>query len=168
MEKSMKKSRPFRAWFYLRQGWGVYFAFLFAAVNTLTVTYYLAIDNYPALKAIFPSFLIYVVILVAIGIPILVAVGYMHFKKSRAFRSEASVLFESNPFQRRIFVNSEILLSLNLRLADLLMKVVQGQKLTEDELAKISKIKDEFDSLQQRRKLSSGDDLEFMREMLDK
>ena len=37
-------------------GWGTYFAFIFAAINTLTVTYYLAIENYPVLKAIFPSF----------------------------------------------------------------------------------------------------------------
>ena len=34
----------------------MYFAFIFAAINTLTVTYFLAIENYPALKAVFPSF----------------------------------------------------------------------------------------------------------------
>ena len=43
-------------------GWSTYFAFIFAAVNTLTVTYFLAIERYPFLTTIFPSFLQYIVI----------------------------------------------------------------------------------------------------------
>ena len=53
----MAKYTGFRAWFYLRQGWSTYVAFIFAALNTLTVTYFLAIENYPGLKSIFPTFL---------------------------------------------------------------------------------------------------------------
>ena len=62
----MKKNIFFRSWFYFRQGWSVYFAFIFAALNTLIVTYYLAIENAPFLKSLFPSFIEYVVILVTI------------------------------------------------------------------------------------------------------
>ena len=43
----MKSNLAFRAWFYFRQGWSTYFAFIFAAINTLTVTYYLAIEKIP-------------------------------------------------------------------------------------------------------------------------
>ena len=68
----MRNNLGFRGWFYFRQGWSVYFAFIFAAVNTLTVTYFLAIENYPVLKDVFPSFIHYVAILVLIGIPLLV------------------------------------------------------------------------------------------------
>ena len=68
----MGKNPGFRAWFYFRQGWSTYFAFIFAAINTLTVTYFLAIDNYPSLKTIFPSFEIYILIVVSIGIPLLI------------------------------------------------------------------------------------------------
>ena len=77
-----KNNLMFRAWYYFRQGWSIYFAFIFAAINTLTVTYFLAIDNYPSLKSIFPSFEQYVVILVVIGVPLLVTVGYAHYKKT--------------------------------------------------------------------------------------
>ena len=78
----MKKKLPFRTWFYFRQGWTTYFAFIFAAVNTLVTTYYLAIKNVPELISIFPTFVAYVLIVVSIGVPLLVVIGYIHFKKS--------------------------------------------------------------------------------------
>ena len=102
----MGKNLGFRGWFYFRIGWSTYFAFIFAAINTLTVTYYLAIDNYPALKEIFPSFEQYLLIIVSIGIPILILTGYSHYKKTKAFRSEVDIWIESNPYQARWLVNS--------------------------------------------------------------
>ena len=57
----------FRGWFYFRMGWSTYFAFILAALNTLTVTYYLAIESYPSLKSIFPSFEQYIVIVVLVA-----------------------------------------------------------------------------------------------------
>ena len=51
-----KKNLSFRGWYYFRTGWSTYFAFILAAINTLTVTYFLAIENYPSLKLVFPSF----------------------------------------------------------------------------------------------------------------
>ena len=77
----MKQNLGFRAWYYFRMGWSTYFAFVFAAINTLTVTYFLAIESYPVLKEIFPTFIHYVIILAAVGIPILTSIGYVHFKK---------------------------------------------------------------------------------------
>ena len=68
----MKNSLGFRSWFYFRMGWSTYFAFVMGAVNTLTVTYYLAIERVPALLDIFPTFIHYTIILVSIGIPILI------------------------------------------------------------------------------------------------
>ena len=65
-----KDNIPFRSWYYFRIGWSTYFAFILAAINTLTVTYFLAIDNYPILKVIFPSFEIYIIIILVIGIPL--------------------------------------------------------------------------------------------------
>ena len=87
----VKESIGFRSWYYFRTGWSTYFAFILAAINTLTVTYFLAIDNYPALKAVFPSFEQYIVIIVTIGIPLLIFTGYLHFKRTQAFKSEIDV-----------------------------------------------------------------------------
>ena len=52
----MARNPGFRAWFYFRNGWSLYFGFIFAAINTLTVTFYLAIDKYPDLSWLFPTF----------------------------------------------------------------------------------------------------------------
>ena len=66
----MKQNIGFRGWFYFRQGWTTYFAFIFAAINTMVVTYYLAIENIPSLKTIFPTFYVYLAITTSTGIPL--------------------------------------------------------------------------------------------------
>ena len=103
-----KQNTGFRAWFYFRMGWSTYFAFIFAAINTLTVTYFLAIENYPLLKEVFPTFLIYVIIITAIGIPLLTLIGYVHFKRTAARKAEVDIGYETNVYQARTLVNSEI------------------------------------------------------------
>ena len=148
----MKTPLPFRSWFYFRQGWSVYFAFIFAAINMLVVTYFLAIDNYPMLKEVFPTFIIYVTIAVTIGIPLLVFIGYMHFKRTPSFRAEAVINFESNPFTRRVLVNSELTLKLNTKLMELILKISQGEKISKEEILAATKIQDELKTLVNERK----------------
>ena len=123
----MKKNIGFRAWFYFRTGWATYFAFIFAAVNTLTVTYFLAIENYPFLNNIFPTFIHYVVIVALIGVPLLIAIGYVHFKKTPSFRAETDVSMETDPYRRRMVVNSEISVTLNLKLTEMLLKLLRNE-----------------------------------------
>ena len=96
-------------------GWSTYFVFILAAINTLTVTYFLAIDNYPTLKSIFPSFEQYAVMMVCIGIPLLILVGYAHFKKTLAYKSEMDVMVESNPYITRNTVNADLSLNQNIQ-----------------------------------------------------
>ena len=140
----MRNNLGFRGWFYFRQGWSVYFAFIFAAVNTLTVTYFLAIDNYPFLKDIFPSFIHYIAIVVFIGIPILVLVGYAHYKRTASFKAEADIHIEANPHLRRILTNSEFMLSMSLQLSELSMKLMNNEKLTSDEMNNLKQLQIEF------------------------
>lgn len=140
----MTKNLGFRSWFYFRMGWSTYFAFLFAAVNTLTVTYYLAIERLPLLKEIFPSFVIYVVIIAAIGIPILTLIGYVHYKKSVAFKTESEVYFESNPVFQRMLFNSEFNLSMNLELSKLIVKLLNNEKFSNEEIENLSKFQKEL------------------------
>ena len=132
----------FRLWFYFRNGWSTYFAFIFAAINTLKVTYFLAIDNYPFLNAIFPTFGHYVVITVLVGIPLLVAIGFAHYKRTAAFQAEAEIGFETNPFFRRMLLNTEAILPLQLKLTELLVKMSKNEKLTDDEIEQISKVQE--------------------------
>ena len=136
----MEKNLGFRGWFYFRTGWSTYFAFIVAAINTLTVTFFLAIDKYPSLSVIFPTFFHYIVIVVGIGMPILVLVGYVHFKRSKSYRAEADVLIETNPHIRRILQNTEVLLPSYLKLTELMLKLSENKKLTDKELEEVSKL----------------------------
>ena len=138
-----KNNLMFRAWYYFRQGWSIYFAFILAAINTLTVTYFLAIDNYPSLKSVFPSFEQYVVIIVMIGVPLLITVGYAHYKKTEGFKSEVDVLIESNPYQRRYLVNTEIMLSLQLKLIIVIQEIAKNQDLDQNKIDELAKCKND-------------------------
>ena len=148
MNDPRKKSTSFRAWFYFRTGWAVYFAFIFAAINTLVVTYYLAIDNISFLQQMFPTFGHYVVVVILIGIPALIGAGYIHFKKSPGFKSEADIAIESNPHARRNLLNGEAIIAAYLFSNDLMMKMLKDEKLTDDEIKKFTelqnKIKEHF------------------------
>ena len=134
-----KKKLAFRAWFYFRTGWSMYFAFILSAINTLTVTYYLAVEKVPALVEIFPTFLHYVVIFIGLGFPILVATGYAHYKRTSARKAEVDISVETNPYMIRMLVNSEYILKLNLSLSNVLLKLQTSEKLSETDIKEISK-----------------------------
>ena len=159
----MSTSTGFRGWFYFRMGWSTYFAFILAAINTLTVTYFLAVDNYPALKMIFPSFEIYVLIIISIGVPLLIFVGYSHYKKTKAFRSEMDVLVESNPFLSRNTVNADLTLKLNLKLISLLLKMSTGEKIDKNEIDEIGKLHHDILKFVDERNFKNNLDIDFLK-----
>ena len=158
----MKKNLGFRSWFYFRMGWSTYFAFIFAAVNTLTVTYFLAIENYPVLKEVFPTFIIYIIIIAGLGIPILTLVGYIHFKRTPSYRAEATVMYETNPWARRMFVNSELTLQINQKLLDLILRISKNEKISGDDISRIYEIQEKLNKFTEERTLSNKKDLNFM------
>lgn len=164
-----ERAKPFfRAWFYFRNGWSLYFAFIFAAVNTLTVTYFLAIDKIPALLSIFPSFIHYVGIAVSIGIPILVTIGYVHYKRSPAYKSEASIVFEINPYVLRNLINSELNLELNLKILTLILKLANQEKLNDNELNQIKEDTQKLTDLLDKRTIMSNYDTDYLKELIGK
>ena len=150
----MGKNLGFRGWFYFRTGWATYFAFIVAAVNALTVTFFLAIEKYPSLSVIFPTFFHYVVIVAAFGVPALVLVGYVHFKRSKSFRAEADVQIETNPHFRRMLQNTEVLLPSYLKLTELMIKLSENKKLTDKELEEVSKLQKKLNEHIDKREVS--------------
>ena len=161
----MRENSLFRAWFYFRNGWSMYFAFIFAAINTLTVTYFLAIERIPALQVIFPSFFQYVLIVSLIGVPLLIGIGYAHWKRTKARKAEVDIGFETNPYQRRFVVNTEIILHLNLKLIEMLMRSTSGEKLTENEMKEIRVYKDDIENHIQQRTFKNQMDYQFFKKI---
>lgn len=148
--KSLRKSNLFfRSWFYFRHGWATYFAFIFAAVNTLVVTYYLAIEQIPALKDVFPEFWIYLVFMTSIGIPLLVLVGYVHFKRVPAFQSETDITTESNPYFYKLPPGfwREAFAPFYLTMTNLMVKSLNNEKLTDEEKKQINDLQKKLDLL---------------------
>jgi len=161
----MRQNLGFRSWFYFRTGWSMYFAFILSAINTLTVTYYLAVEKVPILVEIFPSFLHYIVIFVGVGFPILVITGYAHYKKTSARKAEVDINVETNPYMIRTLVNSEYILKLNLTLSNLLLKSQNNQKLSEIEIKEIEDTNTELKSFMEDRNVSKERDLDFFRKI---
>ncbi len=161
----MVKNTSFRSWYYFRMGWSTYFAFIFAAINTLTVTYFLAIDNYPILKEVFPTFTIYIIIITAVGIPLLTFIGYVHFKRTPSYRSESAVNYESNPFGRRLFVNTEFILEINQKLITLLLKMQKGEKINNETLEQMQKTQAEISKHVENRTIFGEEDLGLLKKL---
>ena len=145
----MKKSIPFRSWFYFRTGYSQYFSFILAVANMFTITYYLAIEKNHTLEFIFPSFSSYIIISSIIGIPLLVLAGFLHMQRSRAFTSEIEITNESNPYNYKLTpgIQKEIFAPLLLQLLTLTRKSFSSEKLNIDEIDQLKKLDEKLDYL---------------------
>ena len=88
----------YRAWYYFRQGYSTYLTFILGYVSTFVTVYYLAIKDMPYLLNIFPHFSVFLVIGTVIGVPLSVAVGWLHLKRTRAWTAEVDIGVEANPY----------------------------------------------------------------------
>lgn len=88
----------FRSWFYFRMGYNTYIAFLLGFATTIVTVYYLAINNISLLKTIFPTFWLFGVFALAVGVPLCIFSGLFHLKRSQAYVSEIDISIEANPW----------------------------------------------------------------------
>ena len=95
----------------------------------------------------------------------MVSAGYIHFKRTEAFRSESAINFESNPFSRRMLVNTELTLKINQELIALLLKMQKGEKTNEEALEQIQKTQTGINKLVEKRTLFSKEDLDFLKKL---
>ena len=160
----MARNLGFRAWFYFRNGWSLYFAFIFAAINTLTVTFYLAIEKYPDINWMFPTFLHYIAIFCCIGIPLLIFVGYAHYKRTAARKAEVDISYETDAYKARTLVNTEIAITLNMKLLDMIMKISKKQELSAEDYQEIEILREKLVTFTGDRTFKNKMDLKFLRE----
>ena len=160
----MTRNPGFRAWFYFRNGWSLYFAFIFAAINTLTVTFYLAIEKYPDLNWLFPSFLHYILVVSVIGVPFLILVGYVHYKRTAARKAEVDISYETDAYKARTLVNTEIAITLNMQLLDIITKISKKQELSAEDYQGLEKLREKLAKFTSDRTFKNKMDLKFLRE----
>ena len=160
----MPRNPGFRAWFYFRNGWSLYFAFIFAAINTLTVTFYLAIEKYPDINWMFPTFLHYIVVVCSLGIPLLILVGYVHYKRTAARKAEVDISYETDAYKARTLVNTEIAIILNMKLLEMIMKILKKQELSTEDYQEIERLREKLVTFTGDRTFKNKMDLKFLRE----
>lgn len=145
----MKASLPFRAWFYLRTGYAVYLSFILAAVNVIVTVYYLAIENNQTLKLIFPDFSYWAVTIVVIGVPAAVFIGWLHLKRSPAYRSELDVSVEANPYYYKLPPGywRDALVPVLLETMKLNIKLLKKESLTDGEIDSLQGLQEKLQHL---------------------
>ena len=136
-----------------------------AAINVLTVTYFLAIENYPILHAVFPTFAHYILIITGIGAPLLVVVGYVHFKRSQAFTAEADISLEVNRYLARNIVNGELNLKFNTMMIKLFLKKYASDSLLDQDKKIINDFLIEVDELTKTRTVDNIKDVEYFKKL---
>jgi hypothetical protein len=149
LDLNMKSKLPFRSWFYFRTGYTVYLAFLLAGVNMLVVVYYLAIKSVPALETVFPSFALWALTILAAGVPLSVFLGWLHVKRSPAFRSEVDIQVEANPYYYKLPPGywMEVFAPTYLELLRLNLKMLNKEPLTEEEQKHIKELQQKLEKL---------------------
>jgi hypothetical protein len=95
----------------------------------------------------------------------LIGIGYAHYKRTKARKAEVDIGFETSTYQRRFIVNTEIILHLNLRLTEMLMKLTHGEKLTENEIKKIQAYKEDIENHIEQRTFTNEKDYQFFKKI---
>jgi hypothetical protein len=97
----------FRAWFYFRQGYNLYLAFLIGFASNIVVLYRLGIADNKYLAPLFPSLSIFTIIGLLVAIPVGILTGLYHMKRTGAFAADASVVTEANPYIYKVVPGKE-------------------------------------------------------------
>ena len=101
--------------------------------------------------------------MISVGIPMLIVVGYFHFKKTLAYKSEMDIYVESNPYLSRNTVNADLSLKLNLKLISLLLKMSTNEKIEKNEIDEIEKLHNEISKFIVERNFKNNLDIDFLK-----
>ncbi len=118
-------------------------------MNVLTTTYYLAVKNISSLESLFPDFLTYILVIASIGIPLTIGIGYLHFKRSAAFSSEADIQVEANPYYYKLAPGywREAFGPTYLETLRLCMKIARNEKVNDDDLERFKELEKKMERL---------------------
>jgi len=82
---------------YFRLGYSYYIAFILTVSNFMMISYYLVMERIPFLKQVFPHFAYFIAILACFIIPLGIALGYLHARKTGAMAADGYVSTRANP-----------------------------------------------------------------------
>jgi len=120
----------FRAWFYFRQGYNLYLAFLVGFASNIVVLFRLGISDNKYLSGIFPTLSVFTVVGLLVAVPVGILTGLYHMKRTGAYAADASVTTEANPYIYKLVPGKEreVFLPLWILTARSLAKVLERQE----------------------------------------
>jgi hypothetical protein len=83
----------------------------------------------PVLKSLFSNFLVFSVLAAAVGVPLSILAGYLHFKRSRAYSSEVDISVEANPYYFKIIPGKEREINVPVAIASIDITLAMARKL---------------------------------------
>jgi len=119
----------FRAWFYFRQGYNLYLAFLIGFASNIVVLFRLGVEPNKSLLGVFPSLGIFTAVGLLVAIPVGIVAGLYHMKRTGAYAADASVATEANPYvYKTIGKEKEVFLPLWILTARGLAKLLEREE----------------------------------------
>lgn len=119
-----------------------YLALLIGGINLMTSTYFLAINDIPILKTTFPTFELYVGTILLVGVPVVVLLGWLHFKKIGVFSADASIYTQNNIDNYRLVPGHqlEVFGPAYMTILRIMVKRINEEELTDEDLENIDKL----------------------------
>jgi len=140
----------FRAWFYFRQGYNLYLAFLVGFASNIVILYRLGIEDNKYLLPFFPSLTIFTILGLVVAVPVGIVAGLFHMKRTAAYAADASVQVEANPYVYKVIPGKEreVFLPLWIFTVRSLAKVLDQQKtMTAEEKKELQETLDKANAL---------------------
>lgn len=140
----------FRAWFYFRQGYNLYLAFVIGFASNIVVLFKLGISGNKYLEWLFPSLTVFIIVGLVVAIPLGILTGLYHMKRTAAFAADASVATEANPYVYKVIPGKEreVFLPLWILTARGLAKMLEQQKtMTSEERKELEEILNKANAL---------------------
>ena len=140
----------FRAWFYFRQGYNLYLAFLVGFASNIVVLFRLGISDNKYLSGIFPTLTVFTVVGLLVAVPVGILTGLYHMKKTGAYAADASVATEANPYIYKLIPGKEkeVFLPLWILTVRGLAKMLDQQKtMTSDDRKELENLLHKADAL---------------------
>lgn len=89
----------FKLFSYLRRGHAVYTSLAIGIFNFIAVQYKLVISDIPWLADVFPNITVFGLVLGAIYVPVVVALGWFDFYKG-SMKTDCAAVAKNNPYSR--------------------------------------------------------------------
>ena len=88
---------------------------------------------------------------VSLGIPLLIFIGYLHYKKSPSYTSEADISVESYPYYYKLTpgFDREVVFPLYFMMTKMMKKISSGEKFSDTELKEIDDLQEKINLLLQ-------------------